>query len=565
MNDIFKKTVSVLFITYTIFFLVFCIYSIIILPGDTLLPRLHWKWVITNSFILFIAWFVTMHISGILLVFSLLASSSNISGSSTFYNLIKNSLILFIILTALYFFMISFFKPAVENNLTKMERKSDIALSLWDRIENTYSEGDREKAQSFLEDYLILFPNDKNAASLYDKLVFESRESVIPEEPAPPMHEEEHAELSAASYVKMAETFYNDGDYFSAHYYASLALELNDQRDDARRLAARSWEHIKNPEDIEENNIEAYNKKKTRAYQLLKSGSYLEAYNQFNNLLRDNPSDNEARQFLERAKEKLKDNSYFVSSTQEALKQNGKYDIFFMNTPKSKQFFYFKKIVYTITGVYVLEPEIMELNNSGNINYLVKSPYGKIDKEGYLNLQGVSGGETTRYIIPDYIIGEKPEELANLFLIGVPLNNIQFFTLQDIALDNIPLTQLYQISKQSSLFGFSPLKFRYTIINKILAPFTFLFLSFIAIAVGWKYRSTYISKPSPFLYILIPIVPFMIHLLLDIFNFYIINVISGFFLLYISLPVTVLVMIIIEALLFIVAMISLANQVITAK
>lgn len=564
MNKIFKKTISILFSSYILFFLGFVIYSIIVLPKDGIVTSLHWKWVITNAGIIFINWLPTIQISGILFSFSFFPNETYISNASSFFQVIKNCLILFLFITLIYFILLIFIKPSAERNIAEIETKSEFAQKLWKEIDSISEEPEKNKQEliSLLEEYQLLFPKDEEAAVLYDQIKLEeSIEAAAPDSKIMYKNDDE-SDLSAASYIKMANTYFNQGDYYSAHYYASLALQLNDQREDAKRIISKSWEKIQNPEKRGSDNVSNYNRKKADAYQMLNRGEYLDAYNLFTQLEKENPSDSEAAEFLSAAEETLKKNSYFESAARQALQMDGRYEVFFQNSPESKQFFYFKKIVSTITGIYVLEPEIIKLNQEDKVEYVIAAPYGKIDIDGHLNTKGISEEQDSQYITQFVISGERNKELDHLYQINVPIPHINSFTLQTPDLNNVSFLTLLKLSNLASQYGYSPMPFRLTLIDIIAAPFSFLFLSFIAVSVGWKLRSRYSSTPNIFIYLLIPMIPFLIHLLLSFFEYYLINVTSGFFLLYTSLPITVIIVVLIEVLLFIGAMISLAGQVI---
>jgi lipopolysaccharide export LptBFGC system permease protein LptF len=462
-----------------------------------------------------------------------------------------------------YFFLLILIKPSAEKNISEIESKSEFAQEVWSQIDSLSGEAEENKQTliPLLEEYQLLFPNDEEAAVLYDQIQLEESTREPRPESAVMYKDEEESDLSAASYIRMANTYFNQGDFYSAHYYASLALQLNDQREDAKRIVSKSWEKIQNPEKSETDAVTDYNKRKADAYQMLNKGEYLKAYNLFKQLEKENTSDSEVSEFLTAAEESLERSSYFESDARQALQNDGSFNVFFQNSPDSKHFIYFKKLVSTITGIYVLEPEIIKLDNTGSLEYLVTAPYGQINIDGQLNTKGISEGEDSQYLTQDVLAGERTIELAHLYELTVPVQFISSFTLQDVNLDNVPFLTLFKLSNLSSQYGYSPLPFRLTLINKIAAPFSFLFLSFIAVSVGWKLRSSYSNKPSIFAYILIPIIPFMIHLILSFFNYYLINVTSGFFLLYTSFPVTIVIVILIEVLLFISAMISLAGQV----
>ena len=218
---------------------------------------------------------------------------------------------------------------------------------------------------------LLLSPKDKDALYINEHASAElnSLKMVLdrPEEPKfvfVPAKETKGETIT--SLLNKARVAAEKENWFDAHYYAYLAVEVGNEKDinleEANRLASEAWNHLFDPSVIKETDEQILFRKKREAYRTLIRGDNVEAYYQFLEIA--NFSDVAARdpdvsKFLVIAEQRLVEQCFFIEEV-ENLRRFEAYNNIYFAIPHDDGS---KDVVY-IRG-------IMPVKNSGRmVQYL---------------------------------------------------------------------------------------------------------------------------------------------------------------------------------------------------
>ena len=266
------------------------------------------RWIINRSILLFSRYFIAIHITGILLCFSLIFPyTSNPAESNTlFVGSLGRSVVLMIFLTFVYTGLTEGVSVMVRSSLDDQSASTDIAVSMFSKGNKSLRGGDFESANKYFSSYLEIDRGNsviKKAAKWTDARMMIKQTTTGGEKEMVPSTEKK------IGYYSKADKFYASGDYYSSFYYAYLASQTDEGtlKERSLRLMALSREKLAELDSVEKD-MEKHNYylRKMNALEDLRKGNVCSAYYAFRSLMNSYPEDEDVELFFKESEKAVK-------------------------------------------------------------------------------------------------------------------------------------------------------------------------------------------------------------------------------------------------------------------
>jgi len=252
-------------------------------------PALALPWELSSAGLETIRWFPAAHLlAAILAVSSIMGETETIVAKVAAPAVVVSALVA---ATALIFGPIC--HSGLDSTQASSRRFSEYLATARVDLDsgNTDSAGvDLEILMSISKKDIRLADLDRRLAALRAK----EAQNAETEMSTPPDH------AAARTALGSARVFYAKGDWYNAHWQATLALRLDPSLVEAKRLAGLAWEEIaqatgSTPKDEAEATFFA---EKFHGYGLLREGDYIGAWRVFDDLAKGHGADPEVRRYL---------------------------------------------------------------------------------------------------------------------------------------------------------------------------------------------------------------------------------------------------------------------------
>ena len=566
MNKVTSRLIITLIISYLVLAILGLVISAFGYPGDAVISDFQLGWIIASAFEFFMANLVTMHIFAVALCYSVFADDPTEAGdpSGRFLEIIRGPVVVVMIVLVVVVLLQGIVLPIAANARMSYEARSERAMEWLDEARENRAEEDWQSAATAFANYLALVPEDPEVTEEYDAASAQAeiarqdsqREDL---QPAPsaglnPIREESVVEL-----VHRAERLLEAEDYFSAHYFATLALQMDPNREDAAALAARAWNRIRNVElsDNEREQLSVFEAKQ-RGYQAYQTGEYVEAYYIFEDLRQRYPRDPDVQEFYPLILAEARDVSFFIDEARDAQAAPGVHRILFRNRfePDLREFVSFDRLVETRQGTFAYGIEVIAYRD-GRILYQAAAPYGKFLGSNLVTL-AIDREDAAVFFDADYVRGEPLDGTPNSFELTPDLDEI--FDLSSAnSLSGMSVPDLLRVADVLDRFGYQGEPARMELLMHLFEVFSLVILSFLAMAVGWRMRSRYLARPPIAALLLLPLLPLMVSYLYQLYE-YAARIVIGTLVLASGMSVAIGVFVTIQAVMLVVSMMLLALQ-----
>jgi hypothetical protein len=569
-RSILSRVLSVLFFCYIAGYAACLLYSVITFNAGQALPAFQWQYESRNAFALFFDYAVAIHVSGILIALSLGGSAArsrtHIEPVKSFSRLAASTLAAFIVLTVAYTALYEVVLPVTRATMKDITYKSDLGREFKALALKSAQAGDFSGASAYADLYLRI--DSKNSEILAKKQDWDSR--ALGKKEAPAMVQTETASppmtgLDAGGLLDRANTFYKNGDYYSAYYYATQAHTLDPRRTDAVRMAAQSMEKITSMTlSAEEKGDADLYKAKKKAFDAYNKGTWSEslaAYYSFLSLSKTYPKDKDIAEYVELSRNRVQEQAVFIDQAEKALLLPGTQSILFINNQDSNgvEAVAIDKLVETPDGLFAMDVEVLRYTPAGRVISHFTARYGEL-KGNSLLLRAVDRNKPAAQYFPLYSAGSSPApNEANILKLTPTVEEMTHLTVGRTGAPEINFARLLILRGRLQGFGVSAQAISSQIVMDVLMPFVFLILSFFAMASGWALRTRYLARPPLPLYIFLPLVP-VVALLVSSLWVYAHKILLGFVLLAFGLGAALAVCAAAELILLIVSLILLAGQ-----
>lgn len=541
MNAITKKMLISQFIVHILAFLIILVIGILSTPGyfeqSYVLERAT-----AFSFINYIRFFIPITLTGFAICFSASIRHSDTASlkSTSFFGVIRGALAFLLFLTLIYILFIFLLWPWSYRKRADVEFRSEFVNS---RIEQGIEYLNLEEyslAERTIESVLALIPLQSEAVEIYKEI-----QALRPETPVVPQPEEvapvlplglEYNEISAR-----AEQYFNEEDYFSALFYARLALGPGETRSDpqSRRILTESLKIIDRLDlsEAEQDEQELFYLKRSGA-QAYNSGEYINAYYIFKEIQSFKPLDADAETYLTDIQPRIADISFFIDEIDVANSGEIRRNVF-TRLPGSREeetgepgeqkqhFLAAEQMMRSNTGLYFINLEYLEIDLNGRITLHIRIPRAKMSGT-YLITRVIDRERPGEIYQPQYLQGEGREDLL---AISATDDELWLLNPASVHFNDVNIIQLVSLSRLYPQFGRSPTFPQVEILYRILLPLSLIVCSLFIISLSWRQRSRYLAGPPGYTLIFFPLVIFFLFIFFELYILFCRNILTAILLL----------------------------------
>jgi tetratricopeptide (TPR) repeat protein len=461
-------------------------------------------WLLNSVVVHFIDVLIPLSMTVLALVFSLLINPAQLGragGSATsFFRLAQKVLVVIIVATVLYAGVLGILRPLAVSGRERAISDSTIARELLERAEAEIDNENFAQALRAYGAYLAIDPDNEEViseqAAARAQLRSQEAETENPEEAgfqsAPAL-----SGLTVGALIRRAQEYLNEEDYFSAHYYATRALDLDPDSQQAQQITARSREALQQPSASEEERetAEIFRRKRDGYLALYEQDDPIRAYYIFKRLRDERAQDPDLERFYQEALQRVQEVSFFVDDAQENVELPGHHKLLFRldGGEGSITHVWIDKAVLATGGTYVYGLEAMSLRN-GTVQYHFAADYGKL-VGSVINMRGIDRDVPQRRELPQYYLGSRPA--GERVLLQIPTEPSRFFrtSYAEIGLDKAGLVDLLEMRSSYAALGHRTAPVYRELLNRLVLPFAFVVLSLFSVALGRRWRSRALTRP----------------------------------------------------------------------
>jgi tetratricopeptide (TPR) repeat protein len=552
--------------------LVFLIVYTFVVSKESVLHSFNFR--VSHAFVkglaLFIHYLIPIQAAGIMLACSLVFKPDTVRDNGAkipFHNLVSGTVFLLIVLTCAFILLENGLLPLLRKKTQDKEYISRRAEYYLTQAEELEEKGDIAKAIEAYTNYLAINSKNKEIEEQRKELgellgkPSESRSASSEEIKEAPVVVKKTG-YNPRILVQKAKESMEKEDYFSAHYFAGLALRLESENKKAKFLQAEAQKMLNSyPTRKSDDKAAVLFKTKLKGLSALEAEDYISAYYIFRELNLDFPEDAEVPGFLADSLKGLKEISFFkdeVDFKNEAENSPplpGILNIIFINSDENgeREIIHIDKLVKKGKDIYFYGIEVFKF--AGKLEYHLSAPYGKLI-DNHINMKCLD--REGQIIQPLYKSGASGD-MGAIIPLSVPAGYLPAFSLEEGRLDSLGLYELFELRKLYDPAGFDAIEVELRLLIRVARPFLYLIMAVLAVAMGWSYRTRYLGRPPLVTYILVPVLPFATVILAD-FILQAHKILLNFFLLSLSFTYAVIFLLLIELLFLVFSLLLLSGQ-----
>lgn len=557
-----SKTVSLVLIIETLVIFALCFgYGFVFFEEPEWTLTNHFLYKLQTGLLLFFKLLPAIFISGILIGYSWgfgkQKNNPTYRFSEIFIIYLKNVLVTSLICTTLCFIAAEVGIPLISYSRSHMEENSKNIEEYIGLARKNLATGDYGTALFYANYVLDLSPNSQEAIELSrfieESQFLQKKQNITDvDDVMPSLITSKTSSMTIPQLVQLAQDCYAKKDFFNAHYYASLILEISKQndgnRDYAKKLASDAWNNLLQIDAFGNDLSKEVFQRKKDGYVALTSGDYSKAYYIFHDLLEEYPLDYDVKNFHETAKELLSSRYFFIDETLDK-KQFEKFRNVFFTLPRLDG----GKDIVSIKGITSLETAggmIQYLRGFSVISYdkndewlmSLSVPYAKmcsipLENMGQDLINYISEFSNTKFV-PYVFLKSVDRKYENIFIepridtregsqpvkfttYVMPIPYEDFAMLCDVSHgpETMSLVSLYKFSKVASDFGYSSEIYSQSLVNRFSYPLILLICFLLASILAWNSR-IFIDDSFKFSWLLLfPIIIFLAYVFIQVFRF----------------------------------------------
>lgn len=532
-----KKTCIIVCVYAVFAFAVCLLISFLMKNVPILLPGEEQSYIISRGFLFFCKFLPSLVFSSFLIGCAISygkdAEKAKIKYSPLIMAHFRRTMIASIVIVLVVSLITEVFVPFFEQRQARARIKPVLFSEFMTLGRDYFDKGQMNLAFEYSYNALLLNPKDKDAQYINEHAGAEinSLKMVLdrPEEPkfvfAP--IKETHGE-TITSLLKKARNAAEEENWFDAHYYAYLAVQVGGEQDinfeDANRLASEAWNHLFDPTVIKETDEQVLFRKKREAYKTFIRGDNIEAYYQFLEIAAISDvaaRDPDVSKFLEIAKERVENQCFFVEEVENLRRFEGHNNIYFAipHDDGSKDVVYIRGITPVKnsgrTIQYLRGFTLFTYSKEGRFERSIFVPYAKMLSEKasmfdegaktafgikdeyknvpYLMLESISKNDRGGRISPvyeydaDYLKKNEPF-LSNYFVLGLPMKDFNLLCDATAGSVKMNLISLIKFLPKSREYGYSYEVYNSDFLHRITYPLIMLICCIFMACMAWNYR-----------------------------------------------------------------------------
>jgi hypothetical protein len=430
----------------------------------------------------------------VLFTFSVFYPDSGFNGfsSKVFNQLVTTVIVITLCLAALFFIGTEIFNPGFYSRIDSYEYLTKTSRTYLSQAKTAAEDGQFLEAQNLLQRYLAIKPDDSDGLKMYKEISLRiTNQYSISDE----VYEKEGVMQSAQnlSYedaLRLARSYLEIEDYYSAYYYSRIATELSGSSEDARAVTSKAWTALirtrPSREDSEEFNLFSQKKHGT---ELLLSKKPIEAYYLFNELKVDYPEDPDVKKYLAQSIEATRNLTYFIDEAEQILSFPGDTEICYLNenSETHKELLFIGKIVSLAEGTFFENIEVITFSPGAGVKKQMTARYGKLVGD-HIVLTGIDRENPHLRIFPEYQRTDSLPVIFNTLKLNIEPQHLKGLSSRGNIYKKLDMLELIEFEPLIENYGRSVDPLYIEIIYRILKPFSFMILSFLILALSWKYR-----------------------------------------------------------------------------
>ena len=514
---------------------------------ETVLPVSLFSWKIRESILLFIFYFPFIYTSALIfaypIIFGKFGPAKMQRRSSAMIRFIQHFFIFSLAVLSFYVVLAEAVKPILMEYQSRSVYQALTHKEYTKLAKEAYDRNDYSQAGDHIDRALSIWPQSEDAMKLNEmikiageKLSLDKTDSVLRKN----ISEEDNISMTAESALKRAEMAALAFDFYTAHYYAKLAMQTfqdgNPLKIDAENLAVRAWAEVeKGLASYKDAPSIALYKSKKAAYEALQRGDYIKAYYSFlqidSSMRASNPDkkDPEVEWFLNLSRVELEKNVFFTDELKNIPNFIMRGDISFTVGEHSHECAVIK--IHGISHgsstlrneIYLMNVLYTRLGISNAEKWSIIIPYAKlievVDDEGknrlMLQICSVDRYSEENTVYPKVLSGELPRENAHNILLPMTMTDFILIEKSISGPSAMKISDLYYFSLIAEKYGLKKEAYLSEVLYRLTEPLLLLIVSLLVLILAWRFRVSPGRRLNKRLFLFSPLCPFLSYILME--------------------------------------------------
>ena len=514
---------------------------------ETVLPVSLFSWKIRESILLFIFYFPFIYTSALIfaypIIFGKFGPAKMQRRSSAMIRFIQHFFIFSLAVLSFYVVLAEAVKPILMEYQSRSVYQALTHKEYTKLAKEAYDRNDYSQAGDHIDRALSIWPQSEDAMKLNEmikiageKLSLDKTDSVLRKN----ISEEDNISMTAESALKRAEMAALAFDFYTAHYYAKLAMQTfqdgNPLKIDAENLAVRAWAEVeKGLASYKDAPSIALYKSKKAAYETLRRGDYIKAYYSFlqidSSMRASNPDkkDPEVERFLNLSRVELEKNVFFTDELKNIPNFIMRGDISFTVGEHSHECAVIK--IHGISHgsstlrneIYLMNVLYTRLGISNAEKWSIIIPYAKlievVDDEGknrlMLQICSVDRYSEEKNVYPKVLSGELPRENAHNILLPMTMTDFILIEKSISGPSAMKISDLYYFSLIAEKYGLKKEAYLSEVLYRLTEPLLLLIVSLLVLILAWRFRVSPGRRLNKRLFLFSPLCPFLSYILME--------------------------------------------------
>ncbi|MGI5061098.1 hypothetical protein E4N85_08765 [Treponema denticola] len=514
---------------------------------ETVLPVSLFSWKIRESILLFIFYFPFIYTSALIfaypIIFGKFGPAKMQRRSSAMIRFIQHFFIFSLAVLSFYVVLAEAVKPVLMEYQSRSVYQALTHKEYTKLAKEAYDRNDYSQAGDHIDRALSIWPQSEDAMKLNEmikiageKLSLDKTDSVLRKN----ISEEDNISMTAESALKRAEMAALAFDFYTAHYYAKLAMQTfqdgNPLKIDAENLAVRAWAEVeKGLASYKDAPSIALYKSKKAAYETLQRGDYIKAYYSFlqidSSMRASNPDkkDPEVERFLNLSRVELEKNVFFTDELKNIPNFIMRGDISFTVGEHSHECAVIK--IHGISHgsstlrneIYLMNVLYTRLGISNAEKWSIIIPYAKlievVDDEGknrlMLQICSVDRYSEENTVYPKVLSGELPRENAHNILLPMTMTDFILIEKSISGPSAMKISDLYYFSLIAEKYGLKKEAYLSEVLYRLTEPLLLLIVSLLVLILAWRFRVSPGRRLNKRLFLFSPLCPFLSYILME--------------------------------------------------
>ncbi|MGI0516834.1 hypothetical protein E4N81_02075 [Treponema denticola] len=514
---------------------------------ETVLPVSLFSWKIRESILLFIFYFPFIYTSALIfaypIIFGKFGPAKMQRRSSAMIRFIQHFFIFSLAVLSFYVVLAEAVKPILMEYQSRSVYQALTHKEYTKLAKEAYDRNDYSQAGDHIGRALSIWPQSEDAMKLNDmikiageKLSLDKTDSVLRKN----ISEEDNISMTAEAALKRAEMAALAFDFYTAHYYAKLAMQTfqdgNPLKIDAENLAVRAWAEVeKGLASYKDAPSIALYKSKKAAYETLQRGDYIRAYYSFlqidSSMRASNPDkkDPEVERFLNLSRVELEKNVFFTDELKNIPNFIMRGDISFTVGEHSHECAVIK--IHGISHgsstlrneIYLMNVLYTRLGISNAEKWSIIIPYAKlievVDDEGknrlMLQICSVDRYSEEKNVYPKVLSGELPRENTHNILLPMTMTDFILIEKSISGPSAMKISDLYYFSLIAEKYGLKKEAYLSEVLYRLTEPLLLLIVSLLVLILAWRFRVSPGRRLNKRLFLFSPLCPFLSYILME--------------------------------------------------